>query len=92
MDCVACEAPLSVGFPRQEYSSGLLFPSPGDRPHSGMEPGSSALQADSLPTVPPGKPPCNYEERANMHFKGPVFEYVFQRLNGIIKRKSKPRL
>ena len=47
---VACQAPLSMGFSRQEYWSGLLFPSPGDLPHPGIEPGSPALQADSLLT------------------------------------------
>ena len=47
---VACQAPLSVGFSRQEYWSGLLFPSPGDLPNLGIEPRSPALQADSLPT------------------------------------------
>ena len=43
-------------FSRQEYWSGLPFPSPGDLPDSGSEPGSPALQADSLPSEPPGKP------------------------------------
>ena len=43
---VACQAPLSMGFSRQEYWSGLSFPSPGDLPDPGIEPGSSALQAD----------------------------------------------
>ena len=38
MDCVACEAPLSVGFPRQEHWSGLPFPSPGDLPDPGIKP------------------------------------------------------
>ena len=52
---VACQAPLSMEFSRQDYWSGLLFPSPGDLPHPGMEPGSPALQADSLPTKPLGK-------------------------------------
>ena len=47
---VACQAPLSMGFSRQEYWSGLPFPSPGDRPNPGNEPGSPALQADGLPT------------------------------------------
>ena len=47
---VACEAPLSMGFSRQEYWSGLPLPSPGDLQDSGIEPGSLALQADSLPT------------------------------------------
>ena len=47
---VACQAPLSVGFSRHEYWNGLLFPSLGDLPNPGIEPGSPALQADCLPT------------------------------------------
>ena len=50
---VAYQAPLSMGFSRQEYWSGLPFPSPGDLPGSRVEPGSPALQADSLLTDPP---------------------------------------
>ena len=46
---VAHQAPLSIGFLRQEYWCGLPFPSPGDLPNPGIEPGSSALRADSLP-------------------------------------------
>ena len=46
----ACQAPLSMGFSRQECWSGLPFPSSGDLPNPGIEPGSPALQADSLPT------------------------------------------
>ena len=49
-------APLSVGFSRQEHRSGLPFPSPGDPPDAGIEPGSPALQADSSATEPRGKP------------------------------------
>ena len=45
---VSCQAPLSMGFPRQEYWSVLLFPSPGDLPESGTKPMSSVLQVDSL--------------------------------------------
>ena len=45
-----------MGFPRQENYSGLPFPSPGDLPEAGIEPGSPALQADTLPPEPPGKP------------------------------------
>ena len=45
---VACPAPLSTGFPRQEYWSGLPFPSPGDVSDPGMEPPTPALQKDSL--------------------------------------------
>ena len=52
---VACQVPLSVGFSRQEYWSGLPFPSPGDLPDPGIESRSPALQADSLPTELPGK-------------------------------------
>ena len=44
----ARQAPLSLGFPRQEYWSGLPFPSPGDLPHSGTDPRSPALQVDSF--------------------------------------------
>ena len=47
--------PLSIGFSRQEHWSGVLFPSPGDLPNPGIELGSPALQADSLPAEPPGK-------------------------------------
>ena len=53
---VAHQAPPSMGFSRQEYWSGLPFPSPGDLPHPGIEPGSPALQADALPSETPGKP------------------------------------
>ena len=51
---VAHQVPLSMGFPRQEYWSGLPFPSPGDFPDPGIEPGSLALQADALLSEPPG--------------------------------------
>ena len=50
------KALLSMGFSRQEHWSGLPFPSPGDLSDPGIEPGSSTLQADSLPSEPPGKP------------------------------------
>ena len=52
---VARQAPLFMGFSRQEYWSGLPLPSPGDLPNPGIEPGSPALQADSLLSEPPGK-------------------------------------
>ena len=51
----AHQASLSLGFSRQEYHSGLPFPTPGDLPEPGIEPGSHALQADALPSGPPGK-------------------------------------
>ena len=49
------QAFLSMGFSRQDYWSGLPLPSPGDLPEPGVEPGSPALQTDSLPSEPPGK-------------------------------------
>ena len=45
-----------MGFSRQEYWSGLPFPSPGDLPDPGIDPGSPAFQADTLTSEPPGKP------------------------------------
>ena len=53
---VAHQAPLFMGFPRQESWIGLSFPSPGDLPNPGIEHESPALQADSLPCEPLGKP------------------------------------
>ena len=59
MDCMA---PLSMEFSRQEYWSGLPFPSPEDLPDPGIEPRSPTLQADSLQSEPPWKP---YTEEPN---------------------------
>ena len=53
---VAYQAPPSMGFSRQECWSRLPFPSLGDLPDPGIKPGSPALQADTLPSEPPGKP------------------------------------
>ena len=53
---VAYQAPPSMGFSRQEYWSGVPSPSPGDLANPGIEPRSPALQADALPSEPPGKP------------------------------------
>ena len=55
MDC-SPQAPLFMGFFRQEYGSGLPFPSPGDLLKPGIKPRSPTLKADSLLTEPPGKP------------------------------------
>ena len=52
---VACQTPLSLGFPRKECCNGLPFPSPGDLPDLGINPASPALQVDSLPTELRGK-------------------------------------
>ena len=55
---IAYQAPPSMRFSRQEYWSGLPFPSPGDLPNPGIEPGTPAVQADALTSEPPGKPRC----------------------------------
>ena len=52
---VAYQASPSMGFSRQDYWSGLPFPSPGDLPNQGIEPGSPALEAGTLTSEPPGK-------------------------------------
>ena len=53
---IANQAPLSMEFSRQEYWSALPFPSPGDLPNPGIQPGSPALQEYPLLSEPPGKP------------------------------------
>ena len=59
---VAYQAPPTMGFSRQEYWSGLPFPSPGDLPDPGIKPRSPTLQADALISEPPGKPPEPLDE------------------------------
>ena len=54
---IARQAPLSMGFPRQEYGSGLPFPSPGDHPAPGVKPTSPALAGKFFATEPPGPQP-----------------------------------
>jgi len=54
-----------MGFSRQEHWSGLPFPSPGDLPNPGIEPGSLSLRVDALPSEPPVKP--QMEEGKSMH-------------------------
>ena len=71
----ACQAPLFMGFSRQGYWSGLLFPTPGDLPDPGIEPASPAL-VDSLPTVPPGKP---HVIRRSLCMSIPISQFI---LNG----------
>ena len=56
---VVYQASLSMGFSRQEYWNGLPVPSPGDLPDPGIEPRSPALQAEALPSEPPGKKKVN---------------------------------
>ena len=70
-----------MGFSRQGYWSGLPFPSPGDLPDPGIEPGSPALQADALPAEPPGKPSIIFLVQfillsLNLSFTGKLFQEV----------------
>ena len=66
------QALLSTDFSRQEYRRGLPFPSPGDLPNPGIEPGSPASQADCLLSEPPGKPkktiPRDKEDAEQLEF------------------------
>ena len=64
---VARQAPLSLEFSRQEYWSGLPFPSPGDLPDPGIKPGAPVLQVDSLPSEPLGKPPGKEDSVSSVH-------------------------
>ena len=74
-----------MGFSRQEYWSGLLFPPPGDLPKPGIEPRSLALQVDALTSEPPGKPldqPRQHIKKQRHYFanKGPSSQgYGFSR-------------
>ena len=75
---VACLAPLSMGFPRQEYWSGLPFPSPGDLSHPGIKPAPPALAGGFFTTKPPGKPVMILPSKFN---KVTYFESVIVILN-----------
>ena len=69
---VACQAPLSMDFSRQEYWSGLPFPSPGGLPNPGIDLGFPTLQADSLPSELPGRPitTLNIPKSIQLNIKG----------------------
>ena len=77
------QVPPSMGFSRQEYWSGLPFPAPGDLPNPGIEPQSPALQADALPSEPPGNSQTTILNDINNKnlcmFKPPSFVVVFHK-------------
>ena len=75
---VGRQAPLSMGFSKQEYWSGLPFPSPGDLPDPGIKPGSTALQADDLPTELWGKP--LFSQRHSQIHTGESYALTFSHL------------
>ena len=72
---VALQAPPSMGFSRQEYWSGLPFPSPGDLPDPGMEPRSPILQAEALTSEPPGNRK-DYKKQKNIQIEIWVFFFL----------------
>ena len=65
MDC-STQVPQSMGFSGQEYWSELPFPSPGDLPNPGLEPGSPTLEADALTSEPPGKMEVSLSKRQQL--------------------------
>ena len=74
---VALQAPLSMGFSRQEYWSGLPCLPPGDLPNPGTEPGTPTLQADSLPSEPLGETPyscriCAIKNQVRILYRGGI--------------------
>ena len=71
-----------MGFSRQEYWSGLPFPSPGDLPDPGIEPRSPALQADALTSEPPGKPKSSTEIHIKQEY---ILFYILKQNNNIIE-------
>ena len=70
------QAPLSMGFSRQESWIGLLLPSPGDLPNPRIEPGSPALQADSLLSKPPKKDPVTGKDLRQKEKRAVEYELV----------------
>ena len=81
---IACQAPLSMRFSRQEYWRGLTFPSPGNIPDTGIELRSLALQTDSLLSESPGK--CFNRDFRNLHFE--PFSYFGSRNSKTGKQKQ----
>ena len=69
----SCQAPLSIGFSREEFWSGLPFPPPGESSHPGIEFVSPALHMDSLPTETLGKP----QNSVRLFKKSYVIKYNF---------------
>ena len=85
---VAHQDPLSMGFSRQEYWSGLSFPSPGDLPDPGIEPGSPALQADALPSEPPGKQTSSEHKLCARHCIATKVENDTDRSKGLCPHRA----
>ena len=88
----AHQAPLSIGFPRQEYWSELPFPPPGDLPNPGTERGSPALQADSLLSGPPGKPQKNKRGRIYSLTRGMLVKQKASTRASTYKKQTLPQI
>ena len=88
---VACQAPLTREFFRQEYWSGLPCLSPGDLPNPGITSRSPALQADSLLSEPPGKPPdCHTKDKLKSIKRGEASVEIVTHLSGGPSRTYPP--
>ena len=83
---VAYQASPSMGFSRQECWSGLPLPSPEDFPDPGIEPGSPALQADSLLSKPPGK---SVEKKSLIFIVTPKMCLVHRQAGNFVKKRRK---
>ena len=81
------QAPLSMGFSRQEYWSGLPFPSPGNLPDPGIEPRSPSLYTDALPSEPPGKS-CFYVPEASRQIKTLLSGMSFQEFREYLQQPN----
>ena len=85
---VANQVPPSMGFSGQEYWSGLPFHSPGDLPNTAIEPGSSILQADALPSESPGKLNSKWSnrQRINLEIYKQLIHLNSRKINDTIKK------
>ena len=86
---IACQAPLSLGFPRQEYWSGSSFPSPGDLPDPGIEPTSPvshALAGRFFTTVQPGKPK-SYKDKTKTKTQPPFWRATSKKKTQVLEAK-----
>ena len=83
---VAYQASPSMGFSRQEYWSGLPFPSPGDLPDPGIEPRSPALEAGALTSEPPGKPNGRLHSTINHLPTGSPIQMYYSYLTSSVSR------
>ena len=88
MDCLVHQAPLSIGFSRQKYSSGLPIPSPGHLPYLGIKPRSPTLQADSLPSEPQGSPFYAKQYAKTSHLGHSCFLVLFCQGGKVIPNKQ----